>query len=60
MFIHVRSSATKRFIKLEGKNEIFVGKKKKRQLAQPRQTDYSRWFSMDTGQPCFNPYAAGN
>ena len=27
---------------LEGKNELFVGKKRKKRLAQPSQTDYSR------------------
>ena len=26
---------------LEGKNELFVGKKRKKRLAQPSQTDYS-------------------
>ena len=26
---------------LEGKNELFVGKKRKKRLAQPTQTDYS-------------------
>ena len=29
---------------LEGKNDFFVGKKRKRRLAQPSQTDYNRSY----------------
>ena len=42
MFIHTRSSGTKRFAKFgRQKTNFFVGKKRKTQLAQPSQTDYT-------------------
>ena len=41
MFIHTRGSATKRLPNLNSKNEILWGKKRKKLLGQPSQTDYN-------------------
>ena len=42
MFIHTRGSAMKRFAKFEWQKRAFCGKKRKKLLAQPSQTDYRK------------------
>ena len=57
MFKHTRGSATKKFCQVwKTKTIFFVGKKRKKRLAQPSQTDYTkRWVTASSQGQCVRP-----